>query len=564
MTARIQKSKTGGLKTALLLAAAMALPAMAESVADDPVTGDGSFRGSISRVPPRRWEDAFVSGNGRMGAMLFGSPGQDMLVANHCRLFLPQGSREIVPDLARHVPELRRIIREKNYGAANAFFLGKAKEQGFPGLIWTDKYHPGFRLSLEKNGHVVLDGSRDVYVDLLQADRSACGWGAAKNGATVTGAPLRMGTVTFAQGIGTHASAEIVYDTQGKYRWLTFHAGISAEMAQKGSAAVQVWLDGKLARETPVLRVREESVYVSVPLAGARSVRIVATDGGDGNGSDHVCLGNLRLAVGESEPAVDGPAVASSAISDYVRTENFATGEVVVRWTEQKVRYVQKMFVSRTDNVIVLSLGSSSPGAVSCNLRMEPVESDLVAASIAYAKGLITCHNTYRKGKGGYDGVVRVDNHGGTQVYAGDAIKISNADEVVLLMRLAPWKTPLPKESSEAWAYSPENPDFADARLGVYQPAPPLADSSVVAYRTAEAAGSLLPKVCAATASLPTDYGALFAPHAAAHGALFNRVTLDLGGGAERAKTTEELLGLAKKENVRRTALMEKMYHARR
>jgi hypothetical protein len=108
---------------------------MTEAVADEPVTGDGSSRGSISRVPPKRWEDAFVSGNGRMGAMLFGSPEQDMLVANHCRLFLPQGSREIVPDLARHVPELRRIIREKNYGAANEFFLSKAMEQGFPGLI---------------------------------------------------------------------------------------------------------------------------------------------------------------------------------------------------------------------------------------------------------------------------------------------------------------------------------------------------------------------------------------------------------------------------------------------
>lgn len=267
----------------------------------------------------------------------------------------------------------------------------------------------------------------------------------------------------------------------------------------------------------------------------------------------------------QNEPVADGPVGASSsAITDYVRTENVATGEVVARWSEQKVRYVQKMFVSRTDNVIVLSLGSSSPGAVFCNLRMEPFDSDLMAASIAYAKGLITCHNTYRKGKGGLDGVVRVINHGGTQVCTGDAIKISSADEVVLLMRLAPWKTPLQKELSEAWAYSPENPDFADARLGIYQPAPPLADSSVVAYCTAEAAESLLPKVCSAISSLQPDYAALFDPHSVAHGALFNRVKLDLGGGAERTKTTEELLELAKKDNVLPAALMEKMYDAGR
>ena len=88
--------------------------------------------GSISKRPALRWEDAFVSGNGRMGAMLFGDPENETLVANHCRLFLPLGNREIVPDLATYVPELRRIIREESYDEAMKFFLGKAKEQGYP------------------------------------------------------------------------------------------------------------------------------------------------------------------------------------------------------------------------------------------------------------------------------------------------------------------------------------------------------------------------------------------------------------------------------------------------
>lgn len=61
--------------------------------------GETDFRGLISRVPAGRWEDAFVTGNGRMGAMLFGQPADDTLVVNHCRLFLPLGNREIVPDL---------------------------------------------------------------------------------------------------------------------------------------------------------------------------------------------------------------------------------------------------------------------------------------------------------------------------------------------------------------------------------------------------------------------------------------------------------------------------------
>jgi len=59
--------------------------------------GAGSLpeRGAATHAPAKRWEEAFVSGNGRMGAMLFGDPENETFVANHCRLFLPLGSREI-------------------------------------------------------------------------------------------------------------------------------------------------------------------------------------------------------------------------------------------------------------------------------------------------------------------------------------------------------------------------------------------------------------------------------------------------------------------------------------
>ena len=105
--------------------------------------------GSFSREPAKAWEQAFFTGNGRMGAMVYGQPARQTIVANHCRLFLPLGNREIVPDLAPEVPALRRIIREQGYGAAMDFFLGKARQQGFPGIIPTDPFHPGFKLLLE-------------------------------------------------------------------------------------------------------------------------------------------------------------------------------------------------------------------------------------------------------------------------------------------------------------------------------------------------------------------------------------------------------------------------------
>lgn len=351
------------------------------------VAGEIPERGVRSVTPGKRWEDAFVTGNGRMGALLFGSPTNQTFVANHCRLFLPLGSREIVPDLAEHVPELRGIIRGKGYGDAMKFFFGKAREQGFPGMTWTDKFHPGVLI-------------------------------------------------------------------------------------------------------------------------------------------------NLR------QPA-------EGAIRDYERTEDFATGEVVERWRDNRGEFRRRMFVSRTDNVIALQV----TGPVPCELIFPAIEHELVESKQEAGPGWVTCHNTYRKGKGGFDTAIRI-------------IRRNEDRDVLLLIRIAPWKTPMPKDQSEAWAYSPDHPDFRTP--GVYNPSPPLADRSVVAYRTAADAIALLPQVKDALAAVDADYEKLFASHAKAHAALFHRVTLDLGGGADRGRTSEELLEIAKREKRLPAALLEKMYDAGR
>jgi hypothetical protein len=345
------------------------------------------IHGSISHTPALRWEDAFVTGNGRMGAMLFGNPTNETLVANHCRLFLPLGNREIVPALAKYVPELRQIIREKDYGEAMKFFLGKAKEQGYPGLIPTDPFHPGLLVNIRQ------------------------------------------------QGVG--------------------------------------------------------------------------------------------------------------ALSGYERTENFQTGEVSVRWRDQRGEFRRRLFVSRTDNLIALAITGPAP----CELEFPAVGHPLIQSLQETAPEWVTYHNVYTKGKGGFDAAARV-------------ITKDEGRNVLLLIRIVPWKTPLPKEHSEAWAYSPENPDFR--RPGIFKGIPALADSSVVAYRANEEAKALLPQLKNSLSGVRADYAALLAPHAKSHAALFNRVTFDLGGGVDRAKATEDLLDIARNENRLPAALMEKMYDAGR
>ena len=147
----------------------------------------------------------------------------------------------------------------------------------------------------------------EIYLELPQAIRATNAWGTARNNLSVEGKPLRIGSVEFPRGIGTHAPAELVFALNENDRWLTLYAGISRDMTEKGSVTVQVWLDGKMTFETGILRVREEPVYVSVPVTGARELRLVGTDACDGLAADHLNLGNLRLSTSATPPQPDGP-----------------------------------------------------------------------------------------------------------------------------------------------------------------------------------------------------------------------------------------------------------------
>ena len=171
----------------------------------------------------------------------------------------------------------------------------------------------------------------------------------------------------------------------------------------------------------------------------------------------------------------------------------------------------------------------------------------------------VTFHNIYGRGKGGYDVAVRVVVDGGATEVVDDRIRVAGANRLLLLVRIVPWKTPLPAEASDAWAYSAENPDFTD-RAGRFEAVPDLSESSVVAYQTAEDAVALLPQLVQSLKGLETDYDQLFVPHRRQHADLFDRVSIDLGGGDDRAKTSEELLATAVREKRLPAELAEKIY----
>jgi alpha-L-fucosidase 2 len=351
--------------------------------------------GTVSIAPATRWEDSLATGNGIMGALLAGDPVSDTLIVNHCKLWLPLGSREVVPDVGAVLPEMRRIIGEKGYDAGQKYFLSKAKEQGWDGkLVWTDPFHPGFVLKIDQ------------------------------------------------------------------------------------------------------------------PPSGS--------------------------------------------ISDYARIEDFSTGEVSVQWNTENGQFERRLFVSRPDNAMVLAL-KGPQGELSVTIRMDPIGNKLINSSISHSKGWITCQNQYANGKGGYDGAVRVVLQGGTASCDGSSVQVSDATTVLLILRIQPWKTPLP--GSEAWPFNEANPDFQNGNRSA-----PHVQKAARSYDPA-----WMKRLQHELTQLTDDYAKLLKRHAKAHGAIFNRVSVDLGGDpVERGLSTEALLNRAQKEKRLPAALLERMYDAGR
>lgn len=117
-------------------------------------------RGMISERPATRWQDALVSGNGRMGAMVYGKP-DDRIILNHHKFNQPQAHEPVPPpDMVKYVPEVRRRILAGEYEGVMRFWAESMRAEGhpiaidredqkeLPGILWTDAVHPGYALDV--------------------------------------------------------------------------------------------------------------------------------------------------------------------------------------------------------------------------------------------------------------------------------------------------------------------------------------------------------------------------------------------------------------------------------
>ncbi len=107
-------------------------------------------RGMSSLAPAEKWEDALVSGNGKMGVLVFARPLRERLIFNHEKFNYPQFAEpKPVPDISGALGEIRRLMLAGKYEEAFAYSIKAAREDGFGDIVWTDPYHPACAVEIE-------------------------------------------------------------------------------------------------------------------------------------------------------------------------------------------------------------------------------------------------------------------------------------------------------------------------------------------------------------------------------------------------------------------------------
>lgn len=120
---------------------------------------------------------------------------------------------------------------------------------------------------------------------------SSNGWGPVGQNRSVDGRPLTIAGAGYPEGLGAHAPSEIAYQLGGTCSRLSVDVGIDDEVGANGSVVFQIYRDGAKAADSGLMTVGRPAKHLTADLTGGSELRLVVTDGGNGNNSDHADWG---------------------------------------------------------------------------------------------------------------------------------------------------------------------------------------------------------------------------------------------------------------------------------
>ncbi|MFF9627122.1 glycoside hydrolase N-terminal domain-containing protein [Streptomyces griseosporeus] len=126
--------------------------------------------GTWEPAPAARWEDAFLTGNGRHGALVSGDPNDDRVIVTHHTLVRPNGAEHArPPELAAELPALQDRLLAGDLTAAEEFTDGRP-------LQWVQPFHPAFQLRLRRPAGTADGYRRSVDFTTGETRAECAGW----------------------------------------------------------------------------------------------------------------------------------------------------------------------------------------------------------------------------------------------------------------------------------------------------------------------------------------------------------------------------------------------------
>ena len=113
---------------------------------------------------------------------------------------------------------------------------------------------------------------------------------------------LRIRDKEYAHGLGHHANGEIIVDLGRQFQTFQAEVGVEWQGANIGTVRFGVYVDGKKVFDSGVMHEVDPAKPISVSVKGARLLRLVADDAGDGINCDVADWAEARLVPDSSAP----------------------------------------------------------------------------------------------------------------------------------------------------------------------------------------------------------------------------------------------------------------------
>ena len=137
----------------------------------------------------------------------------------------------------------------------------------------------------------------EIWLSDIAWTTATVGWGSMYKDRSIDAShhPFSLDYIGYEKGLGVHANSEICYDLNGAYKTFITDVGVDDEVASLGSVECYVLVNDSLVFYSGLMTGDSATQHVSVSVEGKKTLKLVATNGGDNIDFDHVDWAGAKL-----------------------------------------------------------------------------------------------------------------------------------------------------------------------------------------------------------------------------------------------------------------------------